>query len=325
MRAVWYERTGSAEEVLICGEQPTPQPRAGEVRIKLAASGVNPADTNRRRGAGYVMDAPLVIPHSDGAGVVDAVGEGVVKDWLGARVWLYNGQRGRNLGTAAEYISLDGDLVTRLPHDVSFEVGACLGIPCMTAHRCVFSEGLVEGKTVLVTGGSGAVGNYAIQLAKWGGARVIATDTADRAEDARNAGADLVLDFRTDDLQARIAEETGGQGVDHIVEVDFGGNLPLLPHVVALNGSIASYASRSNTTPSLPFYPLLRKNVAIRLVLLPTTPHAARRRAQQDITRWLESGRRFHRIARQFPLAETAAAHQAVEAGGKRGTVIVTP
>ena len=176
MRAVWYERTGPAAEVLVVGRQPKPEPRPGEVRIRLMASGINPADCNRRRGTGYVMEAPLVIAHSDGAGVVDKLGAGVTSFREGDRVWLYNGQRnGRNLGTAAELIALDADLVTPLPADVPFEAGACLGIPCMTAHRCVFGAGPVQGQWVVVTGGGGAVGNYAIQLAKWGGARVIAT------------------------------------------------------------------------------------------------------------------------------------------------------
>ena len=181
MRAVWYERTGAANEVLKAGEQPLPEPGPGEVRVRLKTSGVNPADTYRRRGEGYAMEAPLVIPNSDGAGIIDKVGPGIDAKRIGERVWIYNGQRGRPLGTAAEAIALDADLVTRLPDDVSFEAGACLGIPCMTAHRCVFSEGEtpplerghLSGKTVLVTGGGGAVGNYAIQLAKWAGARVL--------------------------------------------------------------------------------------------------------------------------------------------------------
>ena len=141
MRAVWYQRTGAANEVLESGEQPLPEPGPGEVRVRLKASGVNPADTYRRRGEGYAMEAPLVIPNSDGAGIIDKAGAGIDAKRIGERVWIYNGQRGRPLGTAAEAIALDADLVTRLPDDVSFEAGACLGIPCMTAHRCVFSEG----------------------------------------------------------------------------------------------------------------------------------------------------------------------------------------
>lgn len=327
MRAAWYEKTGPADEVIVVGEQPTPDAGAGEVRIRLEASGVNPADGNRRRGQGYVMEAPLVIPNSDGAGVVDRVGAGVTRFKLGDRVWLYNGQRnGRNCGTAAEFIAIDADLVTQLPRDVSFAVGACLGIPCMTAHRCVFAGGAVWGKTVLVTGGGGAVGNYAVQLAKWGGARVIATvSTATHAADARAAGADLTLDRAKDDIRARVLADTAGKGVDRIVEVDFGGNIAILADIIAVNGAVSAYASRGNPSPVVPFSEVMRKNVTIESVLLPTSPHSARRQAQADIWRWLGEGERLHRIAGSFPLAETAAAHKAVEAGGKRGTVVVMP
>jgi NADPH2:quinone reductase len=325
MRAVWYERTGPADAVLAVGEQPTPQAGPGEVRVRLAASGVNPADCYRRAGtSGHVMEARLVIPNSDGAGVVDAVGEGVAADWLGKRVWLYNGQRGgRMLGTAAEWIALDSGLVAVLPDDVSFEAGACLGIPCMTAYCAVFAFGPVAGKTVLVTGGGGAVGNYAVQLAAWAGARVIATASAGKADDARQAGAEMVLDHRTSDVRRRIAEETAGHGVDHIVEVDFGGNLALLPEIIANNGTLAAYASRGAPHPGFPFAELMRKNIGIRLLLLNNHDPTMRRRAQAEITRWLREGERYHRVVGPFALAETAAAHRAVEAGGKRGTVVV--
>jgi NADPH2:quinone reductase len=324
MRAVWYERPGPADEVIQVGEQPTPQPRPGEVRVRLHASGVNPSDCIRRRG-GQPMDGPLIIPNSDGAGIVDAIGEGVSPDWLGKRAWLYNGQRGgRTLGTAAEWIALDQSLVTALPDDVSFEAGACLGIPCMTAYCAVFADGPVSGKTVLVTGGAGAVGNYAVQLAVWGGAQVITTASGAKAEDARQAGAHLVLDHRTDDLRARIAEATGGRGVDHVAEVDFGGNLPLLPDIIANNGTLVAYASRGAEQPAFPFYALMRRNVGIRLFVLNTVDLRLRRSAQQQITEWLTAAPRFHRIAATFPLERTAAAHNAVEAGGKRGTVVVT-
>lgn len=323
MKAVWYERTGRAADVLHYGEAPTPQPGPGEVRVRLRASAVNPADVNRRAGRNYTMEAPLVIPHSDGAGIIDSVGEGVPVERIGQRVWLYNGQRGgRALGTAAEFICIDHDLTAPLPGDVSFRDGACLGIPCMTAHRCLFADGPVGGKTVLVTGGAGAVGNYAIQLAKWAGAQVITTASVDGAADARRAGADLVLPSRSADLRDRILAATDSRGVDHVVEVDFGGNLGDLATVVATNGTVAAYASRGDGRPAFPFYDLMRRNIAIRLVFLATSPIAARRQAQADIVRWLESGQRAHRHM-AFDLADTASAHELVEAGGKRGTVVV--
>ena len=334
MRAVWYERTGAAEQVLIAGEQPMPEPGPGEVRVRLQASGVNPADTYRRRGEGYGMEAPLVIPNSDGAGIIDKAGAGIDPARIGERVWIYNGQRGRPLGTAAQAIALDADLVTRLPESISFEAGACLGIPCMTAHRCVFSQGsgtlgpaagALAGQTVLVTGGGGAVGHYAIQLAKWAGARVFTTVSHDgHAADAREAGADLVLNRRTDDLKARLREATAGHGVDRIVEVDFGGNLDVIVDCIALNGTVAVYASRGNAMPVVPVSAFMRRNATIQTVVLNVAPLAARRRAQADIVDWLGGGPRLHRIAGPYPLAQTAQAHLAVEAGAKRGTVVVT-
>jgi NADPH2:quinone reductase len=325
MNAVWYERTGPADEVLVLGEVPTPNAGPDEVRVKLSASGVNPSDCNRRRGAGYGMEYPRVIPQSDGAGIVDQIGEGVPPSWLQRRVWLYNGQRGRPFGTAAEYIALAANLVMPLPDLTSFAEGACLGIPCMTAHRCVFADGSVAGQTILVTGGAGAVGHYAIQLAKWGGARVIATvSSALKAEHARAAGADVVINYKTEDVMARILDVTGGAGVERIVDVDFGANLPVSVAVLQLNGTIAAYASAGNREPTLPYTALSRKNISIRLVVLNSCPLAARRQAQQDITRWLNTGQAVHRVWAQFPLAQTAEAHKAVEAGGKLGTVVVT-
>jgi NADPH2:quinone reductase len=329
MRAVWYETTGPAEDVLQFGRQPIPEPLPGEVRVRLLASGVNPADCNRRRGAGYRMEAPMVIAHSDGAGIIDKLGAGVLRFREGDRVWLYNGQRnGRNLGTAAEFIALDADLVTPLPDDVPFEAGACLGIPCMTAHRCVFSDGPVEGRWVVVSGGGGAVGNYAIQLAKWGGARVITTVGGRQTwqhDDALAAGADIVLDRADENLAARILAETDEGGAARIIDVDFGGNIGWTKDAVGVNGTIASYATRGNPAPEVPFQILMRKNVTVRGVLLPTSPHAARRQAQADILDWLRTAPRLHRVAGPYPLDVTVAAHHAVEAGGKRGTVVVSP
>jgi len=202
MKAVWYERCGPATEVLTCGERPTPAAGRGEVRVRLEASGVNPADVGRRAGNYRGLEFPLVIPNSDGAGIIDQVGEGVSRLKAGQRVWLFNGQRnGRALGTAAEYIALAEQLVTPLPDRLSFAQGATLGIPAMTAWCCLFADGPIAGKTVLVTGGAGAVGHYAVQLAKWGGARVIATvSSAAKAEQARLAGADLVVNYRTEDV-----------------------------------------------------------------------------------------------------------------------------
>jgi NADPH2:quinone reductase len=305
---------------------PTPTPGYGEVRVRLEASGVNPADCYRRQGPGP-MEFPRVVTHSDGAGVIDQVGPGVAALRAGQRVWLYNGQRnGRWMGTAAEYIALDADLVTPLADHVSFAEGATLGIPCMTAHRCVFIAGPVQGRTVLVTGGAGAVGHYAVQLAAWAGATVIATVSSDdKAARARAGGAAHVIDYRTQDVAASLLAATGGAGVDHVVDVDFGGNLATTLAAVKQGGSVAVYATTGDRTPRLPVRELMQKNIALHFMVLPLSPHPARKRAQQDIAAWTGSGRRMLSVAAAFPLARTADAQAAVEAGGKVGTVVVEP
>ena len=325
MKAVWYTRQGRPADIMQYGEQPTPHAHAGEVRVRLHASGVNPADANRSVGRSYAMEGPLIIPNSDGSGVVDEVGSDVDRAWLGRRVWLYNGQRGgRLLGTAAEYIALDVDLVSELPDSTSFLEGACLGIPCMTAHRAVTLGGDINGNTVLVTCGAGAVGHYALQWAKRFGARVITTvSSAEKAEHASRAGADLILNYRSEDVAARVREYTGGRGVHHIVDVDFGGNLAVSLQVLASNGSIAYYATRGNLTPVLPAAELMRRNVSIHAILLNAVPHPARKRAQSDIVQGLREGALLHTVSAVYPLARTAHAHEAVEYAPKNGTVVV--
>jgi NADPH2:quinone reductase len=325
MKAVWYDRQGPAAEVLQLGELPMPQPGAGQVLVQVSASAINPADCNRSGGRGHPMEHPRIIPNSDGAGTIDAVGDGVDIAWIGKRVWLYNGQRGgRAFGTAAEYIALSQDLVTELPDNVGFAEGATFGIPGMTAHRSVFLAGPVQGRTLLVTGGAGAVGHYALQLANWAGARVIATvSSAEKAAHALAGGASAVVNYKTEDVTARVLELTGGVGVDHVVEVDFGGNLAANLRLVRDNGSIAAYASAGQRAPVVPFYDLMRRNISVHTVWLSTTPIEARHRAQRDITSWLRSGNRLLSVSGRFPLAETARAHDAVERGGKRGTVVV--
>jgi len=325
MKAVWYTRQGAAREVLVYGDQPTPAPGAGEVRVRLHTSGVNPADMYRRSGTRYAMEGSLVIPHSDGAGMIDAIGAGVDAAWLGKRVWLYNGQRGgRILGTAAEYIALDVDLVSELPETTRFDEGACLGIPCMTAHRAVTLAGNLSDRTVLVSGGAGAVGHYAIQWAKRFGARVVATvSSAEKARHASAAGADLVIDYRREDVGARIRGYVGGLGIDHVVDVDFGANLQTFWPLVALNGSIAYYATNGNTAPIYPAAEAMRRNISVHAVLLNNAPLAARRQAQTDITQWLRQGGMIHTVSSVHALGRCAEAHEAVESGTKRGTVVV--
>ncbi len=324
MRAVWYDRQGPANEVIQTGDLPTPEPGLRQVRVRLEASGVNPSDTYRRRGA-VPAEYPRVVPNSDGAGEVDKVGEAVDPAWIGKRVWLYNGQRnGRWMGTAAEFITLDVDLVTELPSHVSFAEGATLGIPCMTAHGCVFAAGPVQGQTLLITGGAGAVGHYAVQLAAWAGARVIATVSSDaKAERARQGGAEWVINYRREDVAGRVAEITSGLGVDHVVDVDLGGNLAATLASVREGGSVAYYATNGALEPKLNLRAVMAKNLTVRGFVLPTSPHPDRKRAQTDIASFVRSPGRILSVAARFPLYETAAAHLAVEAGDKIGTVVV--
>jgi NADPH2:quinone reductase len=325
MKAVWYDSTGPAREVLQHGELPTPQAGVGQALIRIRASGVNPSDAGMRRGGTGPMAYPRIVPNSDGAGVVEAVGPGVSSRWVGRRVWFYNGQRnGRAFGSAAQYIELDVDLIRELPDAVSFAEGATLGIPCMTAHVALFKAGPVQGRTVLVTGGAGAVGHYAVQLARWAGATVIATVSSDdKAERARAGGADHAIDYRREDVAARVRELTGGEGVHHIVDVDFGGNLAASLASLRMNGSLAFYATRGEAAPQVPAGALMRLNLGVHGVYLPVSPHEQRRRAQDDITRWIGSGARILSVAGTFPLEDTAGAHELVESGAKVGTAVV--
>ncbi len=323
MKAAWYADFGPAAEVIETGEVETPAPGPGEVRVRIAASGVNPVDVKRRKGGRGAMEAGRVIPHFDGAGVIDAVGDGVPETRIGERVWLYEAQWQSAAGSAAEFTVVAADRAVALADGTSFAEGAALGIPAMTAHRCVYADGPVDGQTVLVTGGAGAVGRYAVQMAKLGGARVVATvSSAAKAAQAEAAGADHVVDYKTEDVAARIREVTGDAGVARIVEVEFGGNLATSLEVLAPNGVIAAYASDAALEPAVPFYRLAYANATVRHVLVFGMPEAAKQHAVADITRWLEAGDLGHHIGQRFTLAETAAAHRAVEAGAF-GKVVV--
>jgi len=327
MRAAWYDRQGSARDVIVVGELATPAPAAGEALVRVMASGVNPSDCNARAGRfGRAMAFPRVVPHGDGAGIVEAVGEGVDGALVGRRVWLHNAQLGRALGTAAQYVALDARLLADLPPDVGFEIGASLGIPAMTAHLCLLRDGPIGGADVLVTGGAGAVGFYAIQLAKHHGARVIATVSGPRkAEDARRAGADLVLDYRTQDVAAATLDFTGGRGVERVVEVEFGGNLDVTTKVLADNAVVSMYSSVAAPSPVVPALALMFKGATVHFCHLGLSPLPLRQAAQRGVVEWLRAGRARHRIALDAPLARIAEAHEAIESGGRLGTVVVRP
>lgn len=321
MHAAWYERNGPAAQVLKFGELSEPAAGAGEVRVRLHAAAVNPSDVKARAGSRPVR-WPRIIPGSDGAGVIDQVGAGIDPRRIGERVWIFNGQWERPLGASAQYIALPSALAVPLPAALSFEQGACLGIPVMTAHRCLFADGPIAGKTVLVTGGAGVVAHYAIQLAKWAGAKVVTTVSSEaKATHARAAGADIVINYRSENVVERIRSSVGG--VDRVVDVDFGRNLAVTAEVLNPFGAIACYASMSVREPPFPYDKLLRLNISVRPVFVYTMPDAAKAQAQTDIVHCISATKLLFAIAMRFSLSEAVAAHLAVERGEKIGHVML--
>ncbi|WP_147107678.1 NADPH:quinone reductase [Tateyamaria sp. syn59] len=326
MKCIQYSRFGSAADVLTLAELPTPDPAPGEVLVELSYSGVNPSDFKARGGTRPGVTRPpfdQIIPHSDGAGRVAAVGAGVPADRIGKRVWVWNGQWQRPFGTAATHICLPAEQAVDLPDDVTEQTGAVLGIPGLTAAQAVFGGGSVEGHTVLVQGGAGTVGLLAVQLAKWGGARVIATAHGTGMDRARSAGADAVLDYADPHLGPAILDANGGAPIERIVEVELGHNIETDAEVVAPNGTIAVYGSALNMTPTLPFGPLLFKAATLDILLIYLLPKAQRDAAIAHLHRALSDDALFCPIAQTFPLAQTASAHEAVERGGRDGGILV--
>ena len=325
MRAAWYEQLGNAQDVLQVGEVDIPDIKPGEVRVKVHASGINPSDVKQRSGwGGLKMRYPKLIPHNDGAGVIEAVGEGISPERIGERVWIYEATLHNPVGTAADYVVVPNENAVFLPKNTEFVAGACLGVPAMTAHHCVFKDGAVTGQTILVTGGAGAVGNYAIQLAKWGGAIVITTiSSPEKAEIAKAAGADFMINYKTEDVAAKIKEITEGEGCDRAIEVDFASNLETNLKVLKRNGIIASYASDSNVNPQIPFYGLVYKNITVHYVLVYVMDRAAHQKAAEDITTCLKAGVLRHVIDRRFTLDQIAAAHERMESGKAVGNLVI--
>ena len=323
MQAAYYERNGLAREVLRIGEIQTPSAGPGEVRVKLAASGVNPSDVKSRQGSTRKIAFPRVIPHSDGAGVIDDVGDGVPKSRIGERVWVWNGQWKRAFGTAAEFIVVPTAQAVALPGNVSFEAGACLGIPAMTAIHAVVLAKATKDTTLLVSGGAGAVSQYVIQFAKAQGATVIATvSSPEKAKAAHEAGADHTVDYKRESVGERVMEITGNRGVDVTIEMDLTANAKLIPNVLRPKGSVIVYGTGPEAV--LPAAFCLVNSIRLQFFLVYELDAAERERALAAINSALKTGSLLNRILQPtYSLADTVAAHEAVERG-TIGNVIVT-
>ena len=325
MKAAFYERTGAAADVLQLGELDDPTPAAGEVRVHLRWSGVNPSDVKSRAGLrSSVMPFARVIPHSDGMGGIDAVGEGVNAHWMGERVWVWNGAWKRPNGTAATFIVVPQQQAVRLPDGTPDEAGACLGIPALTAMHGLLAAGGVGGKRVLVAGGAGAVGHYAVQFARLLGAtQVLGTvSTEEKADIARAAGADVAIEYRRDDAAAQILQATEGEGVDRIIEVDIAAN-GVLDQTVLRDGGEAMVYGSGAAAFTMPFFPMISKNIALHFYIVYNLDPAARALAIRTLTGFLERGVVQHQIAARYPIESIVEAHQCVEQGQAVGNVVV--
>ena len=322
MRAAFYEANGAARDVLQLGDLPMPEPGPGEVRVRLAASGVNPSDVKSR--AGRKPAFPRIIPHSDGAGTIDAVGAGVDPARIGQRVWVWNGQWKRPFGTAAEAIVLPAIQAVHLPDAVAFEAGACLGIPALTAWHAVHVEGPVAGRTVLVSGGAGAVSHYAIQFAKAAGATVLTTISGpEKAAHAKEAGADHAINYREEDVGQRVKELTAGHGADRVIELDITANARLLPDVLAVRGTVVVYGIGGAEAP-LPAPFCLFASATVKFFLVYELTAAERASAVAGVNGMMAEGRLRHAVGRVLPLERIVEAHEAVERGSVIGNVVLT-
>ena len=326
MKAAWYTETGTARAVLNVGDLPDPQPGPGEVRVRVHGSGLSPTDMYTRSGIRTkVLAFPRITPHQDGAGVIDAVGEGVAKSRIGERVLIYMAQWQRGDGTAAEYCCLPSQYAVPLPANCDFVTGACLGVPWLTAHWALAADGPVKGQTVLVAGGTGAVGYYAVQIAKAWGARVIATvGSAQKAGVAKEAGADEVIDYRAEDVGACVGALTGGQGVDRLLEVNLGMNAALLPAVMKKGGVVVVYGSTKPEAVILPNWGI-RNRALIRFIYMYELPPEEYVAAWRDFTAMQTDGKLKHLPIREYTLADIASAHEAVEAGNSGTRNVVVP
>jgi len=325
MLAASYTRVGPADEVLSFGEIETPSAGAGEVRVRLASSGVNPSDVKSRAGVrNKTLPFPLIVPHSDGAGVIDQVGSGVDRARIGERVWVWNAAWQRPLGTAAQYVALPAQQAVPLPDAIDFAAGACLGIPALTAYHAATMSGGVNGKAVLVTGGAGAVGHYAIQFAKLGGAtRIITTVSSDaKGAVARAAGADAFVNYKSENVAQRCLEMTDGRGIDRIIEMDLAANIQSDLAALRPDGEIVVYGSGAPDI-AVPFFASILKNTRYYFFIVYNLNPADRASDLAAVSRLLGENKLKHQIAARLPLSEAAQAHRLVESGQAVGNVVL--
>ncbi len=325
MRAAIYDRTGRAHDVLSIVQLPAPTPAPGEVRVRVMWSGINPSDVKTRAGLRTkTLPFPRIVPHSDGSGVIDEVGMGVPRTRIGERVWTWNAAWKRPFGTAAEYVVLPESQAVPLPAGTDLTVGACLGIPALTAYHAITVDGGVKDKSVLVTGGAGAVGHYAIQFARLTGARQILSTVSspEKAALAKSAGADVVLNYKTEDIGMRVQETTGGCGIDRIVDVDFAGNIEIDLRFLKTGGEIVVYGSNAEGI-GVPFFPMVLKHARLRFFLVYNLGSDLREQAIGHLTDMLEKSCLTHNIAARLPLERIADAHELVEQGRIPGKVIL--
>lgn len=322
MKAAWYEKQGNAQEVLKVGELPTPTPEQGEVRVKVRFSGINPGDTKKRSDwMGFGMSYPLVVPHSDGSGVIDSVGEGVDESRIGERVWVYGAQSGRQYGTAAEYTVVPSDQAVLLPEEVSDEIGATLGIPGITAHELVMSDGSVKDKIVFIQGVLGGVGSVAAQIAHRDGAKVFGSvRSANELEAVNRNIVDEAFSLDDESITEKI-KASAPNGVDRIIEVSLSDNADLDVEIIATRGIIAAYATRQDRT-EIPFWPMLFSNVTIKLHGSDDFTQEAKQRAASNLTQAVKEGALTVPIGEPLPLESIAEAHDMVDAGARQRVIL---
>lgn len=325
MRAAWYSTNGEACDVLQVGDLPTPEPRSGQVRVRLKVSGVNPSDVKARRGR--LVESGVIVPHSDGAGLIDKVGEGVSPDRLGERVWIWNGQWRRSMGTAAEYIVLPQGQAVPLPDTTDFQAGACLGIPALTAMHALELAGDIDGKTILVIGAASSVGYYAAQLALMKGARVIGTvGSPEKAAVLQGIGVTETINYKKEALAEHVKHMTNARGADIVIDMDFSSTRRLVREgAVAPHGTIVTYGSNNMEEIAIPFRDWLYQSITLRFFLVYDLLANERHFAIERLNRLLAQGKLCHRIGPSFALDDIAKAHQAVEAGANGNVVVMIP